>query len=89
MGHDATKGPTKGKHQAEPLSSTCIGACMDQRMGIHCAEVDYQRSLGIVLAMRGLEFQREVEVPVTCEGVTVTKRPFDFLISDGQDELLL
>jgi GxxExxY protein len=52
-------------------------------------EVDYQRALELALRKRGIEFQREVEVPIAYDGVVVTKRRVDFVIWDEQGELIL
>jgi hypothetical protein len=37
-------------------------------------EVDYQRALELALPKYGLQFEREVEIPVAYDGVVVTKR---------------
>ena len=73
------------------LSYAVIGACQDvqRQLGVHCMEVDYQRALEIALSKRGLTWQREVEIPIAYDGVVVTKRRVDYLISDGSDELIL
>jgi GxxExxY protein len=52
-------------------------------------EVDYQRALALELRKRGIQFQREFEIPITYDGVVVTRRRVDFLIWDDTDELLL
>jgi len=52
-------------------------------------EVDYQRALEIELRKRGLEFQREFEIPILYDGIVVTRRRVDFLIWNDTDELLL
>ena len=81
---------TKGR-QFERLSYEVIGACIDvqRQLGLHCMEVDYQRALALALPKRGLQFQREVEVPIAYEGVIVTKRRVDFVIWNDTDELIL
>ena len=43
-------------------------------------EVIYQRSLAVELESQGLSFQREVEMPIFYEGVSVGSRRADFLI---------
>lgn len=44
----------------------------------------------LALSKRGLQFQREVEVPIAYDGVVITKRRVDFVIWDSQgDELIL
>ena len=73
----STKGYDFGR-----LSYETIGACIEvqRQLGVHCMEVDYQR---------GLQFQREVEIPITFDGVVITKRRVDFVVWDGSHELLL
>jgi hypothetical protein len=50
-------------------------------------EVDYQRALEIALPKFGVQFEREVEIPIVYDGVTVTKRRVDFKCWDPQDML--
>ena len=73
------------------LSYSVIGACQDvqRQMGVHCMEVDYQRALEIALRKRGLAWQREVEIPITYDGIVVTKRRVDFVIESGNDQLIM
>ena len=52
-------------------------------------EVDYQRALEIALSKRGLGWLREVEIPITYDDVIVTRRRVDFLIEEGDDQLIL
>jgi GxxExxY protein len=75
----------------EQLSFDTIGACIDvqRQMGLHCMEVDYQRALELALPKHGLEYQREVEIPIAYDGVVVTKRRVDFVVWRDRDELLL
>ena len=84
--HTSTKG-----YQFERLSYDVIGACIDVQcqLGLHCREVDYQRALALALPKRGLQFQREVEVPIAYDGVIVTKRRVDFVVWNDTDELIL
>jgi GxxExxY protein len=79
------------KHAFEGLSHEVLGACVDvqRALGLHCMEVDYQRALALALGKRGLDFQREVDVPILFEGVVVTTRRVDFVIWHDQDELIL
>ncbi len=46
-------------------------------------------ALELALKERGLEYEREVDVPVACEGQVVTTRRVDFVICDEQSEVLL
>jgi GxxExxY protein len=75
----------------EPLSYAVWGACIEvqRQLGPHCMEVDYQRALELALAKRGLEFIREAEIPITFDGVEVTRRRVDFVIWDDTATLLL
>jgi len=52
-------------------------------------EVDYQRALGLALGKRGIPYEREVEIPVIFDGVTITKRRVDFVIGEDGEEVLL
>ena len=52
-------------------------------------EVDYQRALKIALPKFGVQFQREVEIPITYDGVVVTRRRVDFVCWDTADRGLL
>jgi GxxExxY protein len=52
-------------------------------------EVDYQRALEIALSKRGLNWQREVEIPIAYDGVVVTRRRVDFVIEKDNDQLIL
>jgi GxxExxY protein len=45
--------------------------------------------LELALPKRGLQFQREVEIPITFDGVVITKRRVDFVIWNDTDELIL
>jgi GxxExxY protein len=78
-------------YEFSPLSYAVIGACQDvqKQLGVHCMEVDYQRALRIALRKRGMRCQREVEIPLTYDGIVITKRRVDFLIEDGTDELIV
>jgi len=81
---------TKG-YGFEDLSYDVIGACIEvqRQLGLHCMEVDYQRALELALPKRGVECQREVEIPLSFDGVVITKRRVDFVIWNATDELIL
>lgn len=83
--------PQPPKHQFEKLSYNVIGACIDvqRQLGLHCMEIDYQRALAIALPKFGVEYQREVEIPITYDGILVTKRRVDFVCWDKSNRLLL
>lgn len=75
-------------HNFKSSSYRTLGACIDvqRQLGVHCKEVDYQRALELALPKQGLQFQREVEIPIAYDGVVVTKRRVDFVIWDAADE---
>jgi GxxExxY protein len=52
-------------------------------------EVDYQRALEIALSKLGLTWHREVEIPIASDGDIVTTRRVDYVIEDGNDQLIL
>jgi GxxExxY protein len=52
-------------------------------------EVDYQRALELALPKRSLQFQREVEIPISFDGVIVTRRRVDFVVWNDSEELIL
>ena len=81
----------KGRYQFEPLSSKVIAACIDvqRQLGVHCKEADYQRALELALPKYGVQFEPESEIPITYDGVVITKRRVDFRCWDERDELLL
>jgi len=81
---------TKG-YEFNKLSYDTIGACIEvqSQLGVHCTEVDDQRALELALPKRELQFEREVDIPLTFDGVMITKRRVDFVIWNGADELIL
>lgn len=83
--------PFPSRHTFEPLSRQVIAACIDvqRQLGMHCMEVDYQRALQLALPKLGLTFKREVEVPISYEGVTITRRRVNFVIRGGGSLLIL
>ncbi len=83
--------PPSTKYPFRRLSYNTLGACIDvqRQLGLHCMEIDYQRALALALPKRSLEYQREVEIPITYDEVVVTKRRVDFVIWDDTGELLL
>ena len=85
------KPPSHKGYDFSDLSYAVIGACQDvqRQLGVHCMEVDYQRALEIALSKRGLGWLREVEIPITYDEVIVTRRRVDFLIEEGEDQLIL
>ena len=86
-----TANRSKRGYKFEPLSWEVLGACIEvqRQLGRHCMEVDYQRALALELRKRGVQFQREFKIPITYDGVIITRRRVDFLIWDDNDEILL
>jgi GxxExxY protein len=86
-----TEPQSRKGYSFKQLSYDTIGACIDvqRQLGVHCMEVDYQRALEIALPKRGLEYQREVEIPIAYDGVVVTRRRVDFVVWNEEGELLL
>jgi len=86
-----TQPASRQGYEFSALSHAVIGACIDvqKQLGVHCMEVDYQRALEIALSKRGLNWQREVEIPIMFDEVVVTKRRVDFVIGDRDCELIL
>ena len=78
-------------YEFSPLSYAVIGACMDvqRQLGVHCMEVDYQRALELALSKRGLGWEREVHIPITFDDVVITERRVDFVIEQGDDQLIM
>ena len=78
-------------HQFEPLSYKVFGACIavQRQLGLHCMEVDYQRALEIELRKQALQYHREVEIPISYDGIEVTRRRVDFVIWDESHTVLL
>ena len=82
---------SKKGYAFQQLSYDVIGACIDvqRQLGLHCMEVDYQRALVLALQKKGLECQREVEIPIAYDGVVVTRRRVDFVVWNEEGELIL
>lgn len=82
---------SKKGYDFRQLSHDTIGACIDvqRQLGVHCMEVDYQRALALALQKKGLEYQREVEIPIAYDGVVVTRRRVDFVVWNQDGELIL
>jgi len=64
------------------LTDRIIGACIEvhRTLGPGFQEIIYQRALELELAMAGLEFAREVDIPVYYKGQKIGTRRVDFLI---------
>src|SRR6266496_3285717 len=64
------------------LTDRIIGACIEihRTLGPGFQEIIYQRALELEFAAAGLEFAREVEVPVFYKGQKIGTRRVDFLV---------
>lgn len=74
---------TKG-HNFNDLTGQIIGAALEvhKELGPGFQEVIYQRALALELEAAGLEFMREVDIPVFYKGKKIDKRRVDFVIGD-------
>jgi GxxExxY protein len=66
------------------MTAQIIGASMEVHrvLGTGFPEVIYQRALEKELIIRGIRYQRELDMPVFYKGYMVGKRRVDFLIFD-------
>ena len=78
-------------HQFEPLSYKVFGACIavQRQLGPHCMAVDYQRAFELELWKQALQYHREAEIPISYDGIEVTRRRVDFVIWDESHTVLL
>ena len=69
----------------EELTKKIIGCAMEvhKRLGNGFQEVIYQRALGIEMNLAGLEFTREMEMPVFYRDAEIGTRRVDFFV-DGK-----
>ncbi len=72
------------KYKYEDLTSTIIGCAMNVHsiLGNGFQEVIYQRCLAIEFKEAGLDFTREVEMPIYYKENEVGSRRVDFLVKD-------
>lgn len=72
------------KMKYEKLTHTIIGCAMKvhSTLGNGFQELIYQRALAIELGKRGLEFQREMEMPIFYDGIDIGTRRVDFFIEN-------
>lgn len=68
----------------EDLTHKIIGCAMEVHrvLGNGFQEVIYQRALAYEMSLRGIIFQREVEMPVVYKGRSVGTRRVDFLVEE-------
>lgn len=74
----------KEEYKYSELTEKIIGCSMKvhNALGNGFQEVIYQRSLALELERQGLNFQREVWMPIFYEGTAVGNRRADFLVED-------
>ena len=77
-------GMVKDEYPHSALTSKIIGCAMEvhKALGNGFQEVIYQRSLAHELALQGISYSREHEMPVFYKGFAVGTRRVDFLV-DG------
>lgn len=70
------------EYKHKELTGSVIGAAMrvHTQLGVGFPEVVYQRCLAIELREAGLEFERELELPLFYRGEHVGSRRVDFLV---------
>jgi len=71
------------------LTSEIIGACIEVHkvLGTGLMEVDYQRALVYEFRAQGLDFSREVNIPIYYKGHKITTRRVDFVVGDCMVEI--
>lgn len=69
----------------DPITYKIIGCAMTvhNELGNGFQEVIYQRSLAYELELQGLNFQREVEMPLFYKDISVGSRRVDFIVEDN------
>ena len=77
------RGSVKG-YDFNDVTSQIIGAAIEvhKELGPGFQEVTYQRALAKELAARGLDFSREVDVPIHYKGEKIDTRRVDFVVED-------
>jgi GxxExxY protein len=74
----------KEEYKYSELTSKIIGCAMSVHkiLGNGFQEVIYQRALEIEMALAGINFQREFEMPIYYKDVQIGTRRVDFLVED-------
>ena len=72
------------KSEVDKITHLIIGCCMKVHniLGNGFQEVIYQRALAIEMAKQGLNFQREMEMPIYYEGFDIGTRRVDFFVEN-------
>ena len=79
---------TKG-YDFNDETSRIIQACVEvhKNLGPGFQEVTYQRALALELQVLGLDFSREVKIPVYYKGREIDKRRVDFVVEECMVEI--
>ena len=74
----------KEEYKYSALTSKIIGCAMKvhSTLGNGFQEVIYQRALAIEMRKQGLDFVREMEMPIYYDGQQIGKRRVDFFVED-------
>ena len=69
----------------EEITHKIIGCAMKvhSTLGNGFQEVIYQRALAIEMERQGLEFKREMEMPIYYEGIDIGTRRVDFFVGEN------
>ena len=75
---------TMTKEEQDKITHDIIGCAMEVHkvLGGGFQEVVYQRALSIEMNLRGIEHQREFEMPLSYKGLDVGGRRVDFLVAN-------
>ena len=76
-------------HDFDDATSAVIGCALEvhRTLGPGFREIVYQRALAIELQAAGLEFEREVKVPIIYKGHQIDTRRADFVVEDVMVEI--
>jgi GxxExxY protein len=71
-------------YEFDPVSKRIIGAAMTVHLelGTGFLEITYQRALAIEFQHVGIEFQREVDIPIYYRDEMIDVRRADFIVGD-------
>jgi GxxExxY protein len=74
----------KNEYKYSEITEKIIGCAMKvhSTLGNGFQEVIYQRALSIEMGKQGLEFTREMEMPVLYDGVQIGTRRVDFFVEN-------
>jgi GxxExxY protein len=76
--------PSKKGYEFGKVTERIIGAAIEvhKALGPGFQEVTYQRALAMELAAAGLDFSREVDVPIHYKGEKIDTRRVDFVVEN-------